>query len=58
MTAYNEQYSDQMTNPVKGAGFDTPQMAGAIVIASLLALVAIRRGFRGVNVGGAGVRLG
>lgn len=56
--AFNEQYADQMVNPVKGAGFDTPQVAGAIVIASLLTLVAIRRGFRGVNVGGAGIRLG
>jgi hypothetical protein len=47
-----------MVNPVKGPGFDTPQMAGAIVIGALLILVAIKRGFRGVNVLGASARLG
>ena len=45
-----------LTNPVKGTGFDTPQVAGAIVILSLVGLIAIRRGFRGVNL--AGVRVG
>ncbi len=53
-----EQTENMMTNPVKGQGFDTPQVAGALVIGALLALVAIRRGFRGVNVAGVGVRVG
>lgn len=47
-----------MVNPVKGMGWDTPQMAAVLVIGALLVLVAIARGFRGVSVGGAGVRLG
>lgn len=54
MNGYSQE--DVLTNPVKGAGFDTPQVAGALVIGSLLLLVAIRRGFRGVNL--AGVRVG
>lgn len=55
MNGYTD-YGDTMVNPVKGAGFDTPQVAGAIVIGSVLMLVLIRRGFRGVNL--AGVRVG
>lgn len=46
-------------NPVSdGRTIDTPQMAGVLVIGALVLLILIKRGFRGVNVGGAGVRLG
>lgn len=38
-------------NPVKVTGLTTEHAAGVIVIGSLLALVAIRHGFRGVSVG-------
>lgn len=55
MNGYTD-YGDAMVNPVKGAGFDTPQVAGALVIGSVLMLILIRRGFRGVNL--AGVRVG
>lgn len=37
------------------SGFTTEHAAAAIVIASLVALVLIRRGFRGVSVGGVSV---
>lgn len=51
-------YADEgNVNPVKGGGIDTPQMTGAIVIGALVALVLIKRGFRGVNVLGAGAHL-
>lgn len=40
------------------SGFTTPHAAAIVVIGSLAALILIRRGFRGVSVGGAGVRLG
>lgn len=36
-------------------GFDTPYAAAGIVLGSLLALILIRRGFRGVSVGGVGL---
>lgn len=39
------------TNPVKLSGLTTEYAAGVIVIGSLLALVAIRRGFLPTNVG-------
>lgn len=50
-------YSDrEMVNPVKGAnGFSTEHAAAVIVIGALAFLIAVRRGFRGVNVGGVGV---
>lgn len=41
--------------PVSAGSLDTPRAAAGIVIGSLLALVLIRRGFRGVNLGGVGV---
>jgi hypothetical protein len=45
-------------NPVgnaPGIGWDSPQAAAVIILGSMLALYAIRRGFRGVNVGGVSV---
>jgi len=38
------------TQPLKGQGLSTEQAAAAIVIGSLVALIAIRRGFRGLSV--------
>lgn len=49
---------DTMVNPIAGPGLDSAKVSGIIVIASLLLLVLIRRGFRGVNVLGASARLG
>jgi hypothetical protein len=37
-------------NPMPKGGFQTEQAAAAIVLGSLVALIAIRRGFRGVSV--------
>jgi hypothetical protein len=49
------QYGDSF----KGlGGFTTAHSAGVIVVGSLVALILIRRGFRGFSAGGAGVRLG
>ena len=50
-------YADEVTypNPVGNApalAWDSPQAAAVIVLGSMLFLYAIRRGFRGVNVGG------
>lgn len=48
---------DRQVNPVSGVGAMTTEHASAVlVIGSLLLLVAIRRGFRGISVGG--VRVG
>lgn len=41
--------------PVSNTAIDTPRAAAGLVIGALLALVLIRRGFRGVSVGGVGV---
>jgi hypothetical protein len=38
------------TQPVKGQGLTTEHAAAAVVLGSLCALIAIRRGFRGVSV--------
>lgn len=40
---------------VSTGSLDTPRAAAGIVIGSLIALILIRRGFRGVNLGGVGV---
>jgi len=48
-------YSDSssMTHPVKGfAGITTEYATAALVIGCLVALVLIRRGFRGVGIPG------
>ena len=39
-------------NPIAGAGMTTEKAAAVLVIGSLIALIAIRRGFRGVSVSG------
>jgi hypothetical protein len=44
-------------HPVKGAGFTTEYAAAIIVFGSLAFLIMVRRGFRGVNVGGVGVSI-
>lgn len=41
-------------NPVKDAGFTTERATGAIVIGCLIALILLRRGFRGVGIPGVG----
>lgn len=56
-------YSDEqaMVNPVRGsgAGLTTEHAAAVVVIGSLVALILVRRGFRGVGIPGVGgVRLG
>jgi hypothetical protein len=38
------------TQPLKGQGLTTEQAAAALVIGSLVALIAVRRGFRGLSV--------
>jgi len=38
------------TQPLKGQGLSTEQAAAAIVLGSLGALIAVRRGFRGLSV--------
>lgn len=41
--------------PVGTGNMDTPRAAAGIVIGSLVALILIRRGFRGVSAGGVGI---
>jgi hypothetical protein len=46
-------YTGQATNavnPITPNGLSTPQAAAALVIGSLVGLIIIRRGFRGVSV--------
>lgn len=47
---------DDTTYPIGGmaSGITTPQAAGAIVIGSVVLLILINRGFRGVRVPGVG----
>lgn len=56
-------YSDQqaMVNPVRGSGtgLTTEHAAAVVVIGSLVFLILVRRGFRGVGIPGVGgVKLG
>lgn len=52
------EYESDMTTGVKGIGsLSTEHAAGIIVIGSLLFIILVRRGFRGVNVGGVGVSI-
>lgn len=45
-----------MDNPeAKPSFLETPTAAAALVIGSLVFLILVRRGFRGVNVGGVSV---
>lgn len=54
------QYQEEMTNPVAGvSGITTERAVAGLVIGCLIALILIRRGFRGVGIPGVGgVRLG
>jgi hypothetical protein len=47
--AYTGQAANAV-NPVNVNGLSTPQAAAALVIGSLVGLIVIRRGFRGVSV--------
>lgn len=50
-------YSDRdaQSNPIRGfSGITTEYATGALVIACLIALILVRRGFRGVGVPGVG----
>lgn len=48
-------YSIDQNHPVKGTmGISTEYAAGALVIGCLVALILIRRGFRGVGIPGVG----
>lgn len=53
-------YQEDMTNPVTGVGGITTERAVAgLVIGCLVALILVRRGFRGVGIPGVGgVKLG
>lgn len=44
-----------MDDSVKGQGFTTEYATALVVLGSLLFLILVRRGFRGLNVGGVGV---
>jgi uncharacterized phage infection (PIP) family protein YhgE len=50
-------YTDdtRLQNPIIGGGMDTQHWAGVIVIGSLAFLYLVRRGFRGLSVGGLSV---
>jgi hypothetical protein len=48
----------RLDNPVQGGvGWDTQQFAAIVVFGSMLFLFLVRRGFRGLNVGGINVSL-
>lgn len=54
------EYSDNgnLVNPVvDGRGLSTEHAAAVLVIGALAILILIRRGFRGVSVGGVGVSI-
>lgn len=46
---------DDSEYPVSSSSVDTPRAAAGIVIGALVALVLLRRGFRGVSVAGVNV---
>lgn len=46
------------TFPVSDSSIDTPRAAAGLVIGALLALWILRRGFRGVSVGGVSAKIG
>lgn len=46
--------NDNSSTGIKGGGISTEYAAGALVLGCLLALILIRRGFRGVGVPGVG----
>lgn len=41
--------------PVSATNVDTPRAAAGIVIGALIALILLRRGFRGISAGGVSV---
>lgn len=45
---------NESTNPIRGAGWNTEHAVAGIVIGCLVALILLRRGFRGINVPGVG----
>ena len=45
---------DDNQNPVKGQGMTTEYATAALVIGCLVALILLRRGFRGVSIPGVG----
>lgn len=48
-------YSDSPTHPVKdGQGITTEYAAAALVVGCLVALILLKRGFRGVSIPGVG----
>jgi hypothetical protein len=49
--------SQEYDHPVKGQGFTTEYAAAVIVFGSLLFLIMVRRGFRGVSAGGVGISI-
>lgn len=49
MPAMDDEYT------VSNTSVDTPRAAAGLVIGALIALILLRRGFRGVNVGGVSV---
>lgn len=49
MPARDQEYA------VSNTGVDTPRAAAGLVIGALVALILLRRGFRGVSVGGVSV---
>ncbi len=56
MTSTYGPTDNRLTNPVTGTGgWDTQQYAGALVIGALGFLFLVRRGFRGLSVGGLSV---
>lgn len=54
---YSDTYTSKgrMVNPIKGfSGVTTEYATAALVIGCLVALILIRRGFRGINIPGVG----
>lgn len=57
--AYSMANTGAVGNPGSSLGaLTTAHASGVIVIGALLALIAIRMGFRGVSVGGASIKVG
>jgi hypothetical protein len=45
----------RLTNPITGSGWDTPEYAAVLVFGAMAFLYLVRRGFRGLSVGGISV---
>jgi hypothetical protein len=48
---------DRLASPFNGGGWDTQHMAAVVVFSAMFFLWAVRRGFRGLNVGGFSVNV-